>query len=602
MPPGSVKEDQPSPERRKGDVFVTPPYPVASPHLASPGEEIDQANSPGIEAELLDSQIAASGQSTPTDPGGSKSRSRLQGLNSTSSSCVGTQAGGSRIIGLIKGSVLGKTGAVAQDLPSYAWAEKTKRKGARAPAAPSQSQALSGPSPSPKVVARSAPSGSAGNAASRSFGSSTEEGVQQLIRRAVDANAKVSRPIQGASTVRASGGSGKIPGASLRPSMSGAATPVTTAQSKGSTGSITPGAATGSGSRSPAQNSPTKEKTTSSPKAESNSPPPLPQQGSRSAKEDLDADEPSPPPAGLLVEEHLLAAGSEEAVQEELEAAEAKPPEEGGHTNVIWPGKAHQEQPQAIYLPTQGQHPANAAAAAAAAIAAVTCSVGSSAFPSELPETETTEDPSAAALPQGAGSQQTDQMALPGLWTPLGLTKNEVGSIIAPHTWHYISPPEGTLKDPSPVPKEAWPEGLATRPESLVHSAPAHPGWTQAPKASLAQVNGAVVESQPRPLDRAGKIRLIEELVARLATKFSKSQDRSRSVEEALESEKRNGRALQVTIEVMQRQLHVLQQQHLVWAQYLPPAAYEVDPNQIPADPVARSAEPVPDVQEAVAT
>jgi hypothetical protein len=143
---------------------------------------------------------------------------------------------------------------------------------------------------------------------------------------------------------------------------------------------------------------------------------------------------------------------------------------------------------------------------------------------------------------------------------PMTLLQNEVGSIIMPQTWHYVSPP--SLPPPQQqVPSPQALSGYGASPDSASRL-PEPVSSLEATKEKEETARDVdeevpVLKSSDKPLDVEGKRQLLSELVECLAARTHKA-------EQALGAEQRANRAMQVTLEVLQRQNLTLQQQ-LAW-------------------------------------
>jgi hypothetical protein len=142
---------------------------------------------------------------------------------------------------------------------------------------------------------------------------------------------------------------------------------------------------------------------------------------------------------------------------------------------------------------------------------------------------------------------------------PMTLLQNEVGSIIMPQTWHYVSPPQLSPPQQAQSPQPPDSESRSPDPYSAVEAAKEES--TLSTHEATEEI--PVLKSLDKPLDVEGKRQLLSELVECLAA-------RSHKAEQALGAEQRANRAMQVTLEVLQRQNLYLQQQLAYMSQSWP--------------------------------
>lgn len=138
--------------------------------------------------------------------------------------------------------------------------------------------------------------------------------------------------------------------------------------------------------------------------------------------------------------------------------------------------------------------------------------------------------------------------------------QNEVGSIVVPHEWRYVLPPQRSQppkQHPPPVltgPK-VDPEGMTQEFENRpVHITSLKEGGF--PDAAMSSMDVSD-ETLRRGMDPLAKRQLLSEILRCLAAKSKES-------EQVLDSEKRANRALRMTLEMLQRQNLCLQQQ-MAW-------------------------------------
>lgn len=224
---------------------------------------------------------------------------------------------------------------------------------------------------------------------------------------------------------------------------------------------------------------------------------------------------------------------------------------------VIWQGHpAEPHEDQAQHEPTPPPPPADPESFAAAAAAAVGYATGPAVGGWAWPGQEATLEAEApvAALPD-PGPQE--------LSVPMPLLQNEAGSLVMPHTWRFVQPPQQPeVQPPCDYEKDSASGSQAASPSPGQRDAVADAlsGASQVVNnlqigavSSFAKATDAAMTAA-FPADTAAKRMLLGELVERLAAKVAET-DRE------LASERRENRALRVTLEVMQRQQAVLQQQ-----------------------------------------
>lgn len=235
---------------------------------------------------------------------------------------------------------------------------------------------------------------------------------------------------------------------------------------------------------------------------------------------------------------------------------------------IIWPGR-----PSATAVATRSEatYPSDGAAAVASAAQATQVATPAGAAPGGVtvwnwPQaTVRTVEPESAFAP------------------PATVLQNEAGSLVMPHTCRYVLPPAPA---PPPPAQPALPlEQRLTSPGGTYQQAPALPGTTSAATtATIAQANpspddpvltsGMVVihrlpqetadtaasatDPPAKNMDLPAKRRLLAELMESLT-------GRARQAEQALGGERRANGAMCATLEVLQGQNVVLQQQ-LAWA------------------------------------
>jgi len=170
-------------------------------------------------------------------------------------------------------------------------------------------------------------------------------------------------------------------------------------------------------------------------------------------------------------------------------------------------------------------------------------------------------DPAGVAM--GAAGPETPLGGVLGQMWPSTLFQNEAGSLVVPHTWRYIpAPPQAPSPGRSEGPLSPPPCGPASDSVGQVS-----PSEEQSPsvaiimpvadqEADMARQESAESEARPpsRPLDLDAKRQLLTELVECLTVRAHKA-------EQSLGAEQRSNRALNVTMEVLQRQNLCLQQQ-----------------------------------------
>jgi len=165
-------------------------------------------------------------------------------------------------------------------------------------------------------------------------------------------------------------------------------------------------------------------------------------------------------------------------------------------------------------------------------------SVGQGMLPSAAPPGED--------LPAGMTPEQAQQaMQFGGIQWPSALLQNEAGSLVAPQTWRFVVPPQQASNPASPA------SGAPLSPEA---NGPSAEEDQATPVIRLLRDESGEQAPPAQPLDSNEKRQLLAELVDCLTARTQKA-------EKDLGNEQRAKRALNVTVEVQQRQIIRLQQQ-----------------------------------------
>jgi len=157
----------------------------------------------------------------------------------------------------------------------------------------------------------------------------------------------------------------------------------------------------------------------------------------------------------------------------------------------------------------------------------------------------------AATTAAGGGAAVVGSLAWPHSGPPPGaLLQNEVGSLVATHTWRYVPPPPAMRPprvDVPVAPRRPVAEATEGSPANGDEAA-------SAPAGNVAARVFAVLNNKACPATTGAKQRLVCDLVEQLAARLQRA-------EQALAGEQRAHRALQMTAEFLERHNACLQQQ-----------------------------------------
>lgn len=165
---------------------------------------------------------------------------------------------------------------------------------------------------------------------------------------------------------------------------------------------------------------------------------------------------------------------------------------------------------------------------------------------SPTPTTCNAPGPSWSDLPFQNAEQMQEAMQVSGLSWPSALLQNEAGSLVVPHTWRYVPPPQQALNTSC---AESPTSGM-----SPDNNAPTLPEEAAGPVIRRLHEEAPAEAPPVQPLDLDEKRQLLAKLVGDLLARAQKA-------EKALSNEQRQNRALNVTAEVLQGQVLCLQQQ-----------------------------------------